>query len=89
MDEQSKYDSQETESASDVESCSCHGQPHTGLEVCGQQYHGVHSSHIRTRTHKPTRRSTVRGCHIEKSLKRGCCAVAAAARDEKRENYVW
>ena len=66
-----------------------HGEPRAGIEVCGQQCHAVHSWRIRTHTHKPTRRSTVRGGHKGKSLKRGCCAVAAAARDEKRENYLW
>ena len=67
----------------------CHGEPRTGIEVYGQQYHAVHSSRKRTHTHQPTRRSTVHVCHKGKSLKRGCCTVAAAARDEKRENYVW
>ena len=33
MDEQSKYDSEETESTSDVESCSCHGERRTGVRV--------------------------------------------------------
>ena len=67
----------------------CYGEPRAGIEVCGQQCHAVHSWRIRTHTHKPTRRSTLRGCHKGEILDRGCCAVAAAARDEKRENYVW
>ena len=67
----------------------CYGEPRTGIEGCVQQYHAVHSSRTRTHTHELTRRSTVRGCHEGKSLKRGCCTIAAAARDEKRESYVW
>ena len=30
-----------------------------------------------TQAHEPIGRSTVRGCHKGKSLKRGCCTVAA------------
>ena len=87
MDVQPKYDSRETASTSDAESCSCHGEPRTGIEVCGQQYHAVHSSRTSTlpysqaRTQKHPSRLSYRVC--------GCCAVAAAARDEKRQNYVW
>ena len=33
MDEQSKYDSEQTETTSDVESCTCHGEGHTGVRV--------------------------------------------------------
>ena len=66
----------------------CHGEPRTGIEVCGQQHQAVYSSRIQTHTHKPTRRSTVCGCRNGKSLKRGYCTVAGG-RDEKRENNVW
>ena len=66
----------------------CHGEPRTGIEVCEQQYHAVHSSRTRAHTDDPTRRSTVRGCHKGKRLKGGCCAVAAAS-DRKSEHYVW
>ena len=49
-----------------------HGEQRTRIEVRGQQqYHAVHSSRKRTHTHKPTSRSTVRGCHKGKSMKRG------------------
>ena len=34
-------------------------------------------AHAHTCTHEPTHRSTVRSCHKGKSLKRGCCTVAA------------
>ena len=64
----------------------CHGEPRTGIGVCGQQYHAVHSSRTRTHTHEPKRRNTVHGCHKGKSLKRGCCTVAAAAIYEKQNN---
>ena len=33
MDEQSKHDSEETESKPDVESCTCHGVQRTGIRV--------------------------------------------------------
>ena len=68
----------------------CHGEQCTGKEVCGPQYHAVHSSRKRTYTHEPKRRSTIRGCHKRKKcLKIVLCTVASEAKDEKRENYAW
>ena len=88
MDEQSSTTLKKRKVRQNVESCSCHGESRTDIEVYGQQYHAVHSLRTRTDTHKSTRRSTVRGRHKGKSLKRGCCAVAAAARDEN-EKITW
>ena len=87
-DEQSKYESEETGSTSDVESCSCHGEPRTGIEVCGQQYHAVTPRANAAYSQAHTQKHRSRLSQREKLEARLLCRNSSSQRRKKRKKRM-